>query len=896
SGFGESISQTTNQLTRSFPNAGTFSLQVEVIDSKGNTSVSSKNLTVKDILPPSINIAVSSTEIFQGESVEFNLSGSTKGTFPITSYELVVEGNTLSQNTPVFNYTFQNIGDINVVYKVKDERGLEASDNINIRVKEIIPVNQAPVASFTMSATEITVGDTVNFDASASSDDKGIVEYAWRFGANATKDVFTPQTSYTFMQAGTFEITLSVFDQEDLQSTPVTKTIIVNEDTSPEANPIAYFKFERAAELNDFGDEETFIFLEFYGQAGSTSLASAEYEVLQTGQKFTPRDLYPATGTEIEGLPFGIYDIKLTVTDQAGKTNSFIHNIVLNGDDQDPILDFELKQAASNTAFLNLLRSFDPVDFAFEFDINWGDGTSESLSDQLGSLHTYSSAGTYDVTITYNSPNVGTATTLTKQITVSEESLEPLFPIANFVKWQEDFAGHVRFYQELSLSPNGDLISFQWDFGDGSQGFGEEATHFYEPGVYLVKLTVTDQMGMRDSQTQRVVITEPGPSTLVGGDCWAEDTFGMCFAIALDDFEELTTMSIDWGDGAVDEFDASDSEKWYEIEEGHQYASQGDYNVVVTANTLRGQSVTFETTIDTSGGGGAQAPIADFYCYQNELVVECFNNSFDPDGFITTASLNMGDGTSYDAMSGYIVHEYQDAGEYTITLSVIDNENLESQSSQLVNVIGGVNILPLVTFSCEQNGLELSCTDTSVDTDGSIVERAWVVNGEVVSNGSVLTYSALEKGQFIVELSVTDNEGGMSTDSKAFFLSDDPSDVLVAKVICNEVSTLILSCHHQESSGNVLLSKWIINGELLFENTDVVLLKYSEDIDLNIKVELSNDFTSASSTIDYSLKYLSPNPDFNLVFNKNNTVKIHMNGLLKIIILQVGQYQIDFYR
>tara|TARA_R110002072_G_scaffold1989_5_gene16698 strand:- start:160838 stop:166063 length:5226 start_codon:yes stop_codon:yes gene_type:complete len=884
SGFGESISQTTNLLTRSFPNAGTFTLQVEVIDSKGNTSVSSKSLTVKDILPPSINIAVSSTEIFQGENVQFDLSSSTKGTFPITSYELVVEGNTLSQNTPVFNYTFQNIGDINVVYKVKDERGLEASDNINIRVKEIIPVNQAPVASFTMSATEITVGDTVHFDASASSDDKGIVEYAWSFGTSATKDVFTPLTSYTFMQAGTFEVTLNVFDVEDLQSAPVTQTIVVNEDTSPEANPIAYFKFERAAELNDFGEEETFILLEFFSEAGSSPIASAEYEILQTGQKFTPRDFYVGTPTEIEGLPFGIYDIKLTVTDQSGKSDSITHNVVLNGDDQDPILNFELKQAASNTAFINLLKSFDPVDFYFEFEVNWGDGHIDNLSDQFSELHTYAVAGTYDVTVTSTSPDAGTSTVLTKQITVSNESTQPLYPIANYVKWQEDFAGHVRFYQEISASPNGEIISSHWDFGDGSEGFGNEVAHFYEPGVYLVKLTVTDQMGMRDSQTQRVVITEPGPPTLVGGECWSEDLFGTCFAIALDDFEQLSTVSINWGDGSVDNFDVSDSVKWYELEEGHLYEAEGNYDVVVTANTLRGESVVFETTINTSGGGGGnQAPIADFYCYQNELVVECFNNSFDPDGFITSASLNMGDGTSYDAMSGYVVHEYQDAGEYTITLNVEDNDFLTSQSSINVNVIGGVNQVPIASLFCRSTIVnQLDCDLDGIDDDGTIVSKVLSFDdGQEVSFGAgPSTYSKTfaTGGDHEVTLRVTDNEGAVGESTVIYFVKENQAPVV--KFSCFSGSPNQISCNSTSTDDTGIVSTIFDMGEGTTIEGTAITHTYAEGGEKSIKLTVVDNYGLNSEQVQLVSVIIDQKPEISSFLCSSTNENITCNFTL----------------
>lgn len=441
------------------------------------------------------------------------------------------------------------------------------------------------------------------------------------------------------------------------------------------------------------------------------------------------------------------------------------------------------------------------MDFAFEFDIDWGDGSFDSLSDDLGASHTYAQAGTYNVTVTFNSPEVGTSTTLSKSVTVSTENTEALEPVANYVRWQEDFAGHVRFYEELSLSPNGEIVSFHWDFGDGNEGYGEEVAHFYAPGVYLVTLTVTDSMGMRDTQVQCVVITEPGPPTLVGGECWTEDTYATCFAIALDDFEQLKEVTIDWGDG-IFEVEIADSQKWFEFEKGHQYQANGSYNVVVTAHTTRGETVTFERTLETDGGNGSQIPIVDFFCSQDELVVNCNNYSFDPDGFLTEISWNMGDGTVYNGEFGFLQHEYQNPGDYIILVIVTDNDQIVLQSSQNVTVYGGVNEVPFASFSCTQNNLELNCEDSSIDSDGEIVSREWEVNGEVLSNLVNLNYTAIDKGSITVSLTVTDNEGSISSISQEFFLTDDEDDVLVAKIEYNETNTLSLLCHSQSSLGN----------------------------------------------------------------------------------------------
>jgi hypothetical protein len=48
----------------------------------------------------------------------------------------------------------------------------------------------------------------------------------------------------------------------------------------------------------------------------------------------------------------------------------------------------------------------------------------------------------------------------------------------------------------------GDLKEYQWDFGDGSEGYGVTASHKYdEVGEYRVRLTVIDNRGESDSDS-----------------------------------------------------------------------------------------------------------------------------------------------------------------------------------------------------------------------------------------------------------------------------------------------------------------------------------------------------------------------------------------------------------
>jgi serine protease len=68
------------------------------------------------------------------------------------------------------------------------------------------PSDAAPVAAFTSSCTALAC----SFNASGSSDDKGIASYAWTFGDGATGSGVN--ASRTYAAAGTYSVTLTVTD------------------------------------------------------------------------------------------------------------------------------------------------------------------------------------------------------------------------------------------------------------------------------------------------------------------------------------------------------------------------------------------------------------------------------------------------------------------------------------------------------------------------------------------------------------------------------------------------------------------------------------------------------------------------------------------------------------
>ncbi len=205
----------------------------------------------------------------------------------------------------------------------------------------------------------------------------------------------------------------------------------------------------------------------------------------------------------------GSYQVTLTVTDSAGLTDSITKTVTVSEGEvvnQPPTANFTYSpsspQANETISFTD--QSSDPDGSVVSWSWAFGDGSTSTLQNPT---HSYGVDGSYNVTLTVTD-NGGATDSITKTITVGEiVTNQP--PTASFTYFPSTprVNGLISFTDQ-STDPDGQIVSWNWDFGDGSTSAQQNSSHSYaSSGNYQASLTVTDNGGATDNTTKTVTVS-----------------------------------------------------------------------------------------------------------------------------------------------------------------------------------------------------------------------------------------------------------------------------------------------------------------------------------------------------------------------------------------------------
>lgn len=256
---------------------------------------------------------------------------------------------------------------------------------------------------FTFSPSSPTDHENVLFDASTSvaPANNPIVRYSWSFGDGTTGSTVQPSHSYSL--AGSYVVTLTVFDAYD-RSAMTSQTITVGGGLTPTASFVTSPASTRVGEKVNFNAAASL-------PAPGRTIRTYAWDFGDGDSKTTST---PTTTHDY--ITTGVFTITLVVTDDAGRTGTATGAVTVTSDS--PTADFTYSPttpaAGANVNFNSAGSSAIEGRTIVSYLWNFGDGTTSTAATPTKA---FGAAGIYNVQLTVTD-SAGKTGRVTKTVTV----------------------------------------------------------------------------------------------------------------------------------------------------------------------------------------------------------------------------------------------------------------------------------------------------------------------------------------------------------------------------------------------------------------------------------------------------------------------------------------------
>ncbi|MBL4657139.1 MAG: PKD domain-containing protein, partial [Flavobacteriales bacterium] len=349
---------------------------------------------------------------------------------------------------------------------------------------------------------------------------------------------------------------------------------------------------------------------------------------------------------------YGLYHVKLIVTNTNGCTDSQIHQVripkvIANFGATDTEECFSLTTSFKDSSTFEY-TNYNPRHWYWDF----GDGTTYSSNDHWTKNpppHVYSDTGSYDVMLVVTE-KYGCKDTMVRNNFITVHGVYP-----NYGADIEAGCAPLQVHFTDSTMGTSPLVSWSWDFGDGSPISSlNNPTHSFGAGSpYNVQLTVLDANGCIDS------LEKPG----LISPTFIYPAFSCKSAVCLAEDAGIVDSSL--GAGISYSWDFGDGYTTSSPNPSHGYSNTGVHTIVLTLSDINGCVLSKSQTIEVF-----PQPIPGFSV--DSLSTSCpplvatFTDTSSTD--VATWSWDFGDNTGSAGSSP--MHTYTYPGTYDITLNV----------------------------------------------------------------------------------------------------------------------------------------------------------------------------------------------------------------------------------
>lgn len=426
----------------------------------------------------------------------WDFGDNTTGTGPVVSHQYTDKGRNAGVFEATLSVTLQDAAEKQIVMK----GSTDLKTTISIK-------NIRPNVVFSSTPEKGSAPLTVNFDATDSVDPDGqITGYAWDFegkgdftgiGANSASG---KTATHTYTASGKYNMALQLTDNSG-------DTIAVQRIIDVSDNFAVKSAIELQTENNgNLATGKSYLFdgkksASPNGNITKYSWNFGDNTALQSGRNVS--HAYSVAGT---------YQLSLTVTDAAGASATSTKKVTVGEPSKAPTSLISSTPAAVNnvisgpaplTVNFDGSKSLDTNNNIVEYawDLN-GDGTADKFG--ATTSHVFEQKGTYTVTLSVTDSD---SNERNAQVTIQVGSAGMIpkisaTPVSGIVPLT------VKFDASASTYADGQIISYEWDFGDGTpkrQDAAKISYKYNKVGVYVAKVTTIGNDGKRT--TDQLTIT-----------------------------------------------------------------------------------------------------------------------------------------------------------------------------------------------------------------------------------------------------------------------------------------------------------------------------------------------------------------------------------------------------
>jgi len=406
----------------------------------------------------------------------------------------------------------------------------------------------------------------------------------------------------------------------------------------------------------------------------------------------------------------------------------------------------------------------------------------------------------------------------------------------------------IHFNSSQSSDPDGDMLSFMWNFGDGGGSAKADPEHVYDnDGIFSVNLTVIDTDSARSEPFEfDVVVRNVNPISEAGDNIFSREDELIEFdgSGSWDTPWDRENLLYQWdfGDGVISSW-SNQSLINHSYSNDEPAALSVTYHVVLIVEDDDGNQSSDSLEVNIINVAPEANAGTEIRKFEDEEVRFDGTNSTDTASDIDKLTYQWDfdeeDGLNYTDASGMITnHTYSRRGSYYAALKVTDDNNESSVDSVKVNIL---NVQPTAVIA--YNNLSLSedevhlldgslCSDSVSDID--LLYYVWSVDETREVYGKYANISFRDRGTYNITLTVTDDD------------NDFDSTVIGVEVV--NVAPIALLSHVNEGEEDEII---ILNASGTKDTaSDMIGLSYEWDLDYN-GLEFHMDVTTDTPILEH---------------------------------------------